>query len=195
MSGRQSGLGRKELWENPVRKMFGIYSGVVTGYVKSKDLKIIGLQVRLEIHGMVPFVILTRAVSGGFAPPQMKEKVLIQFIDGDMNQPVLMAGLYPFTPAAYGSEPKEAFLKLPNGVTILSDKDGNITINTTGTIEIQSPTATQNVARKGDKTLGHTHTLPAGSVNCGGYTNASPITVPSATDTINEGSASVKVGD
>lgn len=201
---KQSGLKINKSQHNPEEELFGIYSGTVTGYVYSIDRKIVGLQVELQIKGPIRQVVLSTPNSGQFAPPQIKDSVLIAFVDGQQANPVLMNSLYPLNENFYGSDPKEAFMKLPNSLQVISDKDGNTTIKTDGNIKIQNPSTTQLAARKGDKTAGHLHAVPYHvHITPSGPTTAITWTptpgqngqTDTVKDTIDEGSPTVKIGD
>jgi hypothetical protein len=197
--------GIKTTRESNPDRMMGIYSGIVESYVRSADKKIIGVNASLELYGPVKNIRLSSEYKGRWGVPQIGEEILVQFIDGRIERPVIMKTLYPYAASSFGSDEKEYFDRMPNGVTISADKSGNVTITLppNAILKINSPGETQKAARKGDKTTGHKH-LAGGSVMSPGDTVAicpftgSPhitLNVSTETDTIEEGSETVKIGD
>jgi len=82
-----------------------------------------------------------------------------------------------------------------DGSNTVIEIDGSLVKIVSDAVEINNPGATQNVCRKGDGTLGHNHSITiTGTADLvTGVVTATGV-ISTETDTMNEGSGSVKVG-
>lgn len=130
--------------------------------------------------------------------PNVGDLVLVSFISGDINAPVIIGRLYNDEDRPPENDQKQIVLSkaesllvaMDSGTTIEVDKDGNVKITTTGEVTIND--GSKGAARKDDSVE---VTIPAGTFLIAaqaGVPNSAPIKVQGK---ITSSSDSVKIGD
>ena len=154
--------------------------------------------------------------SGRMVLPAVGSQVLVTFLGGDPSRPLWEPGPWreadvPDEVSTDGdaSGERRAHLATDRGLRVIEEPDGRVEVVTrdravhldTGSANLAlnvSESGGKNAARAGDATVGHTHTVhlavvPGGAP--GSYVivasptpipNSTPVTIPSATDTIAE---------
>ena len=157
----QAGLGELTIFENPNKNMLAMQWGTIIGYIKSKDNKIVGVNVLVNTIGPLPIVAISSPTSDTFHPPQINDVVVVGFINGDQSLPFIVTSLYNLDGTKLGSDSAAPFIKLLNGINIITDKNGKLQIQSND-IEIGTDPTEPAVLGTTLKGWLESHTHPTG---------------------------------